>query len=182
MPGLVRKRKATTGHPTESSFRDTGWLSNLPYSGMKLVNHKNFQQLHILSLFLHQGSKLSLCLLYRQQFLQWYRPIFKIAICWYKNWHWQYSQMLDIFSLSITKGWTRSYFGYTGSGFRDTGCVSELPYSAYGHELDNWKKIQKLHMCSFFIPGVEWSWFSLFALWAAVSETRVDFQNCHIRS
>ncbi len=46
------------------------------------------------------------------------------------------------------------------------------------HQLDHWPKYQKLHIYLFLPQGGEIEF--IFALRAALSEIRADFQNCHI--
>ena len=88
--------------------------------------------------------------------------------------HWPKFQKLHIYSLSTLVGQNWAYFRSTGSSFRDTGPLSKLPY--LGVKPGHWPKCQKLHAC---LPlGVEIE--LIFALRAAVSEIRADFQNCHI--
>ncbi len=68
------------------------------------------------------------------------------------------------------------YFCSTGSGFRDTGRFSKLPY--LGMKLGHWPKFQKLHIHVYPVstPGGEIEF--IFALRAAVCEIWADFQNC----
>ena len=62
------------------------------------------------------------------------------------------------------------------SGFSYTARFSKFPY--LGMKLGHWPKCQKLKYTLFLPYGVEIE--LIFALWAAVSERRADFQNCHI--
>ncbi len=56
---------------------------------------------------------------------------------------------------SLSRNW--AYFRSTGSGFRDTGWFSRLPY--LGVKFAHWPKFQKLHIYSFITP------LSLFSLY-----------------
>ena len=47
-----------------SVSQDMGWVSKLPYLGMKLGHWRKFQKLHMYSLSTQRGFKLSLCFLY----------------------------------------------------------------------------------------------------------------------
>ena len=64
-----------------------------------------------------------------------------------------------------------------GSGFRDTGRFSKLPY--LGMKLAHWPQFQKMHIYTIFLPkGLEIK--LIFTLRAGASEIQADFQNCHI--
>ena len=139
--------------------------------------------------------------------------------------HWSKFQKLHIYSLSTPGGQNWGYFCFTGSGSRNTSCISKLPY--LGMKLGHWQKILKLNIYPLPTPrGRNWAYFHstgssfldtgrfwklpylgmkhlaigqtygsctytlflrqgveielIFALQAAVSEIRTDFQNCHI--
>ncbi len=146
----------------DSDFRDNGWFSKLPY-------WPKFQKWHIYSLS-NPGAWNSEFSPYGQRFPR-YCPLFKIFIFG------QEFQKLHIYSLSTLRGWNWGYFCSSGSGFRDTGHFSKLPY--LGMKLGHWPKFHKLHMYTFFLPqGVESE--LVFALRATVSEIRANFQNCYI--
>ncbi len=83
---------------------------------------------------------------------------------------------IHIYSLSTRGDRKWAYFRSTDSSFRDTVWFSKLPY--LGMELGHWQNIQKLHIYSL-STARGWNW-ATFALRAAVSETRADFQTCHV--
>ncbi len=90
--------------------------------------------------------------------------------------HWPKFQKLNIYSLPTPVGRNWVYFHSMGSSFRDAGGFSKLPYFAMklgiGQTSRSWTYTR-------FLPH----WFEIefiFTLWAAVSEMRADFQNCHI--
>ena len=92
--------------------------------------------------FLPQGSKLSLFSLYEQRFLR-YVPIFKIAIFGHDTWSLaKIPEVAHIASFYPRGNW--AYFRSTGSGLRDTGGFSKLPY--LGVKLGHSPKFQKLHI------------------------------------
>ena len=119
---------------TGSGFRDTGQFSKLPYLGMKLSKWPKFEKLHIHSLSPPMESKLSLFLLYVQRFLR-YVLIFKISVFGHESWQVdKVPKVAHILSTPGSRNW--AYFHSMGSGFRDTGPFSKLPY--LGMKLGKW--------------------------------------------
>ena len=110
-----------------------------------------------------------------QATVQRYRPFFNIAIFGYEIWPLGAKfQKLYIYSLSTPGGRNRVYFRSTGSGFRDMGRLSKLPY--LGMKLG-----QSSRSCTYTVFQTHGSEIELiFALRAAVSEIRDNNQNCHI--
>ncbi len=91
-------------------------------------------------------------------------------------WAWNLSiakcQMLHIYPVSTPGGQNWPYFRSTGSGFRDMGQFFKLPY--LGMELGDYSQSARSCTCTLVVPqGVEIQ--LIFALRAAVSETRANF-------
>ncbi len=95
---------------------------------------------------------------------------------WEPTWPLAKVQKLHIHSLSIPGGRNWAYFRSMGSGSRDTGRFSKLPY--LDMELGHWAKFQKLHIYCLSTQGIDIE--LIFPQLAAVSEIQADFQNCHI--
>ena len=79
-------------------------------------------------------------------------------------------------TLSTPRGWNWAYFSSTGSGLRDMGLFSKLPYLSV--KLGNLPNLQKLHIYSLLPQRTEIE--ITFNLQAVVWEIRADFKNCHI--
>ena len=123
-------------YSTGNCFRDTGRVSELL---------TGFQNWHIwawnlamgqsaryctYTLFLPKGSKLRLFSLYGQRFSR-YGMIFKIAIFGHETWQLaRVPEVAHILSL-YPRGQNWAYFRSTGSGFRDMGWFSRLPFWAW---------------------------------------------------
>ena len=75
------------------------------------------------------------------------------------------------------KGRSRVYFSSMGIGFWDTGRFSKLPYLGMKPAID-----QSSRSCTYTLstPGGGVETELIFALWAAVSEIRANFQNSYI--
>ncbi len=112
---------------------------------MKLGHWQKYPEVaRILSSY-PRGSKLSLFSLYGR-FYPRYGPIFKIAILGHETWPWAKVSEVDIYYFlpEVDRNW--DYFRSMGSGFRDMGQFSKLPY--LGMELGHWQKFQKFHILS----------------------------------
>ncbi len=129
-------------HPRSSGFRDTGRFSKLPFWGMKVGHWPKFQKLHIY-FFLPQGGEIKLVLPLRAAVLE-IRADFRNCHIW--AWNSPISQVPEVAIHSLSTPWGRNwaYFGSTGSGFRDTGWFSKLPY--LGMKVGKWPKFKKLHI------------------------------------
>ena len=89
---------------------------------------------------------------------------------------WPKFQKLHMYPLFTPGGWNWGYFCSTGSGFRDTGQFSNCHIWAW-----NLASGQSNRSCTYtlFLPqGLEVK--LIFALWAAVSKIRANYQNCPI--
>ncbi len=126
--------------------------------------------------FYPRGSKFSLFLLYGQRFLR-YGPIFKIAIFGHETW--QVSKVPEIAHISLfyPKGLKLSSFLLYWQRFLRCGTIFKI--AIFGHETWQVAKVpQVTHIPSFYPTG--WKLSLFFALRAAVSEIRTNFQNCYI--
>ncbi len=136
-------------HSASSGFRDTGRFSKFSYLGM------NSEVTHILS-FYPKGWKLSLFSLYGQRFP---RYIFKIAIFGHETWQVaklpEVAHIVSFYPIRVT---IELIFALRGSGLRDTGQCSNLPY--LDMKLGKWPKFQKLHIYPLSTPGGQnWAYF-----------------------
>ncbi len=113
-----------------------GNLQNCHIWAWNFASGQNPELAHIPS-FYPRGSKLSLFLLYGQRFPR-YGQFFYIAIFGHETWQLAKYQKLHIYPLSTPGGRTCPFFWSTGSGFRDTGQFSKLPY--LGMKLGKWPK------------------------------------------
>ncbi len=127
------------------------------------------------TIFLSQGVEIELML-----YGQWsprYRQLFKIAIFGHETWPLaKVPEVARILSF-YPRGSKWSLFSLYGHlFFRDTGWISKFPY--LGMKL----AIGQSARSSTCIPSLP-HWVEIeyiFALWAAISELRADFQNCYI--
>ncbi len=101
------------------------------------------------------GAKFSLFSLYMQHFLK-YRPIFKIPIFGHETWPLAKVPEVAHILCYYRRGSNWAYFHWTGSGFRDMGQFSKLPY--LGMKLGHWPKCQKLLIYPLFTPGGGRNW------------------------
>ncbi len=124
-------------HSTGRGFWDTSWFSKLSYFGM---NSRSC----ICTLFLPKRVEIDHIFAVRAVVSK-IGAIFKIAIFGHEAWQVaKVPEMLHIYHLSIPGGRNLTYFSSIGSGFRDTGQFSKLPY--LGMKLGKWPKFQKLHI------------------------------------
>ncbi len=73
--------------------------------------------------------------------------------CHIQAWNlWPKLRKLHIYYISAPGGWIWAYFCSEGSGFRDTGRFSKLPY--LGMKLGHWPKCQKLYIYFLNYPQV----------------------------
>ncbi len=158
-------------------------------SKIAIFGHKNwslaqFYESYTYSLFRLRGLISSLLLLYHfvyGQHFPRYGPIFKLAI--FRHGTWPLAKAPEISQCTGTlflPQWGRNwdYFCCMGSGFWDTAQASKLPY--LGMKLGHWQRSRSCAYALFLPQGVEIQ--LILNLWAAVSETRTDFQNCYIRA
>ncbi len=112
---------------------------------------------HILS-FYPRGSKLILFSLYGQRFLRygWFSNLQDLGMI---LGHRPKFQKLHMYSLPAPRGRNWAYFWSMGSGSRDTGRFSKLPY--LGMKLNgHWPQFQKLHIYSISTSGDRnWGYF-----------------------
>ena len=120
---------------------------------------RNFQNFHIWAwnLAIGQGSRSCTYTLFLREggkselISALWAAVFEIRGWFSKIFQWPKCQKWHIYSLSTTWGQNWAYFALWGSGFRDTGRYSKLPY--LGMKLCCSLKIQKLHIYSLSTPG-----------------------------
>ncbi len=154
---------------TGSGFRDSGRFSKLPHLGMKIGHWLKFQKLHIYSLSTPWGQNWAYIFALRATVSE-IQADFQNCHIWAWNLPIGQSSRSCTYTIFVPQGGQNwAHFPSTGSGFRDTGRFSELPY--LGNETG------VAHIVSF-SQGVEIE--LILALRAAISKIRVNFQNCHI--
>ena len=123
-----------------------------------------------------RGRKWGFFFLYGQRFPR-YGPIFKIAIFRHETWPLvKVPGVAHILSFYPPGNQNWAYFHSTGSGFRDTGRFSRLPY--FGMKLGKWPKFQKLHIYSLStVEGQNWAYFC--STGSGFRDT-ANYLNCHI--
>ena len=104
-----------------------------------------------------------------------YRKTFKIAIFGHETFQPKDPEVAHMLSF-YSRGQNWTYFGSMGSGSRDTGPFSRLPYFRMGFW--HWPNFKSCTYTRGLPQGVEIE--LTFALRAAASEILADFQNCHI--
>ncbi len=159
-------------HSRGSSFRDSDILK-ISIFWHETWNLKKVPEVAYGPSFYPKGSKLGLLLLYGQWFL-WYGPIFKHTIFGQETCNLQNCQKLH--TVLFLLQWVEIEL-IMGSGFRDKSWFSKLPY--LGMKPGIWKKSAKSCAWTLFLPQVA-KIEVVFALGAAVSEIRPNFENCHI--
>ena len=135
-------RKSTEAYYESLKYIRGPWALSSCLRTHLAIDQSSRSTTYILS-FYPRGSKLTLFLLYGQQFPR-YEAIFKLPYLAMKLCHWTKLQKLHIYSLSTLGDRNWVYFRSMGSSFRDMGQFSKLPY--LGMKLCHWRKFHKLHM------------------------------------
>ncbi len=121
-------------------FPRYGSIFKLAISGHDTGHWQSFRNCTLHSLFLPQGVEIELS-------FPRYRPIFKLPYLGMKLGNQpKVPEVAPIMIYSLSTPWSRNwaYFCSMGSGFRDTGWYSKLPY--LGMKLRRWQKVQKFHI------------------------------------